>query len=542
MDNPGLSVVVLIVFFLLLPSCSGKQEVPAPVSGPNILVLVADDLGYSDPGCFGGEISTPNLDALAATGIRFSRFHTAPMCAPSRAMLLTGTDNHIAGMGRQNLAAPVFGYEGELTNRVVPIPALLRQAGYHTYMAGKWHLGAAEAANPHAKGFEHSFVLLEGVGNHYSGLGIFKESGRSHYTEDGQPASWPEGKYSTDLYTDKLISYINRHREDGKPFFAYAAYTAPHWPLQADSTSRKKYEGRYDEGYEVLRQRRLQNLQKAGMIPEDAALPPLHPLVQPWDSLSDDQQATESRKMELYAAMVDNLDANIGRLLDYLKETGQYGNTLIIFMSDNGAAGEDYYNEASIRPYLNPYYSNEYENMGSESSLVSYGPPWAEAGSAAFRYYKEYTTNGGIITPMILSGPGVSRKNTIHHGFVTVMDLAPTIYQSAGVSYPEKWEGDRLYPLRGTSLLPFATGQDSVVHPSDYGFGMEHAGYAMYRKGSWKITNSVRPFEEENFELFNLEVDPGESRNLREEAPDKYRELLTEWRRYASETGVQLPR
>lgn len=537
-----MSVMVFIVFFLLLPSCSGKQEVPAPVSGPNILVLVADDLGYSDLGCFGGEISTPNLDALAAAGIRFSRFHTAPMCAPSRAMLLTGTDNHIAGMGRQNLAAPIFGYEGELTNRVVPIPALLRQAGYHTYMAGKWHLGGAEAANPHAKGFEHSFVLLEGVGNHYSGLGIFKESGRSHYTEDGQPASWPEGQYSTDLYTDKLISYINRHREDGKPFFAYAAYTAPHWPLQADSASRKKYEGRYDEGYEVLRQRRLQNLQKAGMIPEDVTLPPLHPLVTPWDSLSAGQQATESRKMELYAAMVDNLDENIGRLLNYLKETGQYGNTLIIFMSDNGAAGEDYYSEASIRPYLNPYYSNEYENMGSESSLVSYGPPWAEAGSAAFRYYKEYTTNGGIIAPMIMSGPRVSRKNTIHHGLVTVIDLAPTIYQSAGVSYPEKWEGNRLYPLTGTSLLPFASGQDDIVHPPDYGFGMEHSGYAMYRKGSWKITNSVRPFEEENFELFNLEVDPGESRNLREEAPDKYRELLTEWRRYATETGVQLPR
>jgi len=198
--------------------------------------------------------------------------------------------------------------------------------------------------------------------------------------------------------------------------------------------------------------------------------------------------------MELYAAMVDNLDENIGRLLNYLKETGQYGNTLIIFMSDNGAAGEDYYSEASIRPYLNPYYSNEYENMGSESSLVSYGPPWAEAGSAAFRYYKEYTTNGGIIAPMILSGPGVSRKNTIHHGLVTVMDLAPTIYQSAGVSYPEKWEGNRLYPLTGTSLLPFASGQDGIVHPPDYGFGMEHSGYAMYRKGSWKITNSVRPF------------------------------------------------
>lgn len=534
--------MVFIVFFFLLPSCSGKPEASLPSSGPNILVLVADDLGYSDAGCFGGEISTPNLDALAAGGIRFSRFHTAPMCAPSRAMLLSGTDNHIAGMGRQNLVAPVFGYEGELTNRVVPIPALLRQAGYHTYIAGKWHLGGSAAANPHAKGFEHSFVLLEGVGNHYSGLGIFKESGQSHYTEDGNPVSWPEGKYSTDLYTDKLISYISRHKEDSKPFFAYAAYTAPHWPLQADSAYLKKYEGRYNEGYEILRERRLKNLQGLGIVQAGAVLPPLHPLVQPWDSLTAEQQARESRKMELYAAMVDNLDENIGRLLNYLKETGQYENTLIIFMSDNGAAGEDYYNEASIRPYLNPRYSNEFENMGNESSLVSYGAPWAEAGSAVFRYYKEYTTNGGIIAPMILSGPGVLGKNDIYHGVVTVMDLAPTIYQSAGISYPEEWEGNRLYPLAGKSLLPFASGRDSAVHATDYGFGMEHSGYAMYRKGFWKITNSVRPFEEQNFELYNLEVDPGESRNMKEEEPEKYRELLREWRRYAAETRLQLPR
>ena len=537
-----LSIKACVAVLFLILSCSGTPTAVPASSGPNILILVADDLGYSDLGAYGGEISTPNLDTLASLGIRFSRFHTAPMCAPSRAMLLSGTDNHIAGMGRQNVSAPVFGYEGRLTDRVVSIPALLRKAGYHTYMAGKWHLGGSAEANPHAKGFEHSFVLLEGVGNHYNDRGIFKDHGQSNYTEDGKVATWPEGQYSTDLYTDKLISYINRYREDKKPFFAYAAYTSPHWPLQVDSIYWKKYKGLYNEGYEVLREKRFKSLKTAGMIPRQSVLPAVHPLVQPWSSLNTEQKAIEVRKMELYAGMVDNLDENIGRLLNYLKEIGEYENTLIIFMSDNGAAGEDYYNEESIQPHLNPYYNNEYESMGNEASLVSYGPPWAEACSAPFRYFKEYTTNGGILAPMILSGPMVSRQNTVHHGPVTVMDLAPTIYNATGISYPGQWEGHSLYPLQGVSLIPFASGRDSVVHPPDYGFGMEHSGYTMYRKGQWKINNSIRPFEEKNFELYHLDTDPGESNNLRKQAPEKYEELLEEWRSFAGETRLQLPR
>ncbi len=527
----------------LLPwavACTDTAALPAPKSQPNILLLVADDLGYTDLGCFGGDIATPNLDSLAYNGIRFSNFHTAPMCAPTRAMLLSGTYSHIAGMGRQNLELDVFGYEGYLTNRIVPLPALLKKAGYHTLMAGKWHLGSRPGQNAPAKGFDQSFVLMEGVGNHYNGKGIFK-GGPSNYQEDGKAVPWPEGKYSTDLYTDRLIAFLEQSRESGKPFFAYAAYTSPHWPLQVDSLYWGKYRGRYDKGYEVLRAERLERLKLSGLVPENARLPEYFPGVIPWADLSAEEKKKEARKMELYAGMLDNLDVNIGRILDYLRETGQAENTIIVFMSDNGAAGEDYYNTEEIRPYINLNYSNEYDNMGKAASLVSYGPAWAEAGSAPFRYFKEYTTNGGILAPLIISGPLVNRKNAIYEGPVTVMDLAPTFYEMAGTAYPAEWEGKPVYPLQGASLLPFVSGQAESVHPEDFGFGMEHYGFTMYRKGSWKITTGARPFSESTFELFNLKEDLAETRDLSRENPAKYSELIREWRNYSREARIQLP-
>ncbi len=535
-----LRLTLLFVFGLI--SCVGSQKKPLDAPRPNILVLVADDLGYSDLGCFGGEIKTPNIDSLASNGILFSRFHTAPMCAPSRAMLLTGNDNHIAGVGRQALQVNVFGYEGQITNRVAAIPALLRDYGYHTYMAGKWHLGMSPEANPQQLGFEHSFALLEGVGNHFNSQGIFGEGSRSHYTEDGEIAQWPDGRFSTDVYTDKLLAFIDANKEDQQPFFAYAAYTAPHWPLQVEEKYAKKYEGQYDAGYEHLRAFRFAQLKKTGLIPEEAVLPPLHPSIRPWDTLTEEEKKKESRKMELYSGMVDNLDANVGRIIEHLKKIGAYENTLIFFISDNGAAGEDYYGDTQIRPYINPYFNDAYENMGAPESFISYGPPWAEASSTAFRYFKEYTTEGGIMTPMIVSGSLVKETQTVNDAFVSIMDLAPTIYELSGVTYPKKWQGNQLYPLRGSSLLPIISGTASTIHPNSYVFALEHAGYTMLQKGQWKITNSIRPFSEANFELFDLSKDLGENHDLKNSAPEKYQELIREWHQFSKDVRLQLPR
>ena len=484
---PNKSRLISNFIFLTLTigvvSCNEGPKQIIDDSRPNILLIVADDLGYSDLGCFGGEIETPNIDSLAERGIRFSRFHTAPMCAPTRAMLLTGNDNHIAGVGRQNLSASVFGYEGHITNRVVTTPTLLRKNGYETFMAGKWHLGHNPEHNPQSKGFEHSYVLLEGVGNHYNGIGIFKDSPGSNYIDDGKPIAWKDGAYSTDVYTDKLIEYMSQNKTDHRPFFAYAAYTSPHWPLQVDEKYSSKYKGRYDQGYDILKRQRFESLKKLGLIPNNAVMPLNAPSVRPWGSLSEKEKLKESRKMEIYAGMVDNLDVNVGRLIQHLKDIDEYENTLIIFISDNGAAGEDYYNSKETGSFINDYYNNDYEIMGQENSLVSYGPPWAEAGSSPFRFYKEFTSNGGIIAPLIMAGPIVEYRNEVSDSFLTVMDIAPTILEVANTNYPNQFNGNTIYPIKGTSLLSFTKGETDTIHSKDYVFGLEHTGLTMLRKG-----------------------------------------------------------
>lgn len=527
---------VLLASTIMLSCTKQEKEI---TKKPNIVLIVADDLGFGDIGCYGGDIKTPNIDKLSHRGIKFSSFHTAPMCAPTRAMLLSGNDNHIAGMGSQGNVTDVFGYEGRLTNRIVTIPALLKQSGYHTYMAGKWHLGKTPESNPHQKGFEHSFVLLEGAGNHYNNRSALYNK-LSSYTEDGNPTSWTEGNYSTDFYTDKLIEYIDSDKRDNKPFFAFAAYTSPHWPLQVDKKYWKKYKGLYDDGYEKLRERRLISLKKAGIIPKNAISPPSHVRVMPWDSLSKQEQRKEARKMELYAGMVDNLDHNIGRLMKHLKDIGEYKNTLFVFMSDNGAANRDFINDDRFTN-LKEYYNDDFDNMGNANSYISYGPQWAEAGSSPFRYYKDFATEGGTNTTMIICGPNVNRKNEIHHGFTSLLDLAPTFYEMANVSYPKAYQGNKVYPLKGNSLIPFVSGKSNEIHDSTYVFALEHYGNAMLRKGNWKITNFTRPFKIDNFALYNLSNDIGEQINLKELEKEKYAELLNEWIKFSDEVKIQTP-
>lgn len=537
--NYQIRPIIFNAFFgILLFSC--KQEI-SPPKPPNILLIVADDLGYADLGSFGGDIDTPNLDELANQGIRFSRFHSSPLCATSRAMFLTGNNNHIAGMGIQGRREGVEGYEGYLSERIITIPQLLQTKGYHTYMAGKWHLGPEPEHHPGNKGFEKFFITPQGGANHYNNSGILPQAPISKYYENGNESEWPEGAYSTDFYTDKLIEYIGSNAEDGKPFFTFAAYTSPHWPLQVDEKYWKKYEGRYDAGYEELKRQRFESLKKAGMIPKDALMPPSHPSVKAWDSLSPEEQKMEVRKMELYAGMVDNLDFNIGRLIQYLKKIGEYENTLIVFMSDNGAAAEDFYYEDGFKELIRENHTDAYEAMGKPNSFISYGPQWAEAGSSPFKYYKGFTTEGGMIVPMIMSGPGVENKGSINDSFLTLLDLAPTFYELADADYPEEWNGKVVKPLLGASLLPVLTGEKQAIHAEDYVFGMEHNGYAMLRKGNWKLLITIRPFELKNFELYNLQTDLSEQQDLKETKPEKYQELLLEWDKFSKQVGIVTP-
>ena len=507
---------------------------------PNILLIVADDLGYADLGAYGSDIQTPNIDGLAARGMLLTQFHTAPSCAPTRAMLLSGNNNHVAGMARQGQSglagAPVAGYEASLSARIIPFPRLLQDAGYNTYTVGKWHLGSELQTSPHAAGFSRAFNLLEGAGTHFDAIGFFE--GGSSYRADQELVEYPVGRYSTALYTDRLIEFIDADKHDGKPFFAFAAYTSPHWPLQVPDEYLDLYAGYYDDGYDALRERRFESLKKAGIIPRASTLPPRNDAITPWDTLVPEQQRRESRKMELYAAMVDNLDDHVGRLLDYLKANNLYDNTLVVFMSDNGAAGEDFYNRGEYSEYLQAHFDNAYDKMGTAESFVSYDEEWAEAGSAPFQRRKTYTREGGIVAPLVIAGPGVSAQGVIDSSYVTVMDLAPTFIELAKAHYPD--DGS-VRPMLGASITGFLAGKVNRVHAEDYVTTLYHDGRAYLRQGDWKISNLEPPFDESAFELFNLALDPGEATNLAGAKPAKLAELIELWRSQRRQLGIILP-
>ena len=523
----------LLLAWILISSFHSDNKSRLPqTKRPNILLIVADDLGYTDLGCFGGDIKTPNIDLLAAKGLLFNHFHTAPLCAPTRAMILSGNNNHVAGMGcmfptKGTARDGKAGYEHHLSERIVSVAQLLKDAGYQTFMAGKWHLGFEKPYIPYAKGFEKSFALLDGGATHFNNNAIF-ENKPPQYRLDSATVQFPEGKFSTDVYTEKMIGFIENAQKD-KPFFAYLTYTAPHWPLQVPDAWVDKYKGKYNMGYDLLREMRFNKGKAKGIIPANSKLPPRENSIKAWKQLTAEEKKIESRKMELYAAMVENLDEHIGQVIQYLKKSNQLDNTLIVFMSDNGAAAEDFYNSDEFGPFLRQHYDNSYENMGKPSSFVSYGPQWAQVGAAPFKLFKFYPTEGGINTPLIISGTLVKRNPGIQNAFISVMDLAPTFLEIAGARYPEMYNNNKLYPMLGESFLSFIEGKSKTIHDNNYVYCLEHYGGCLLIKGNWKITNISNPFKESSFALYNLAEDWGESKDLSKSNPEKFKEMMNEW-------------
>jgi arylsulfatase len=510
---------------------------------PNIVMIIADDLGYADIGIHGSIIRTPNIDALADEGLLFTQFHASPLCATTRAMLLSGNNNHVAGLANQGLfPGPVIpglaGYENQMAlDRVATLPKLLTQAGYRTYMAGKWHMGESLDASPYAAGYQRSFALKFGAGSHFRGTGVRKTSYKKYF-EDNTHADWPEGAYSTEFYTDKLISYLEQDNDSDTPFFMVAAYTSPHWPLQVPDEDLDLYEGEFLMGYDELREINFENLKKANIIPESSTLPPRNPNIKPFDGLSEKDQYRESRKMQIYAAMVENMDRHIGRLLDYLRDNDLYDNTIIVFMGDNGAAPEDLYHRGPpfITGYIQANYEESTERMGKIRNFVSYGPQWAEAGSAPYLMHKGYPSQGGIVAPMIIRGPGIGRKGEYTDQYFTVMDFMPTYLDMLDIDYPE----DKV-PMMGETALDFLAGDTDRVHDDDYVTIFNHTQRSFLRQGDWKLMTYERPFDERNFKLFNLADDPGETTDLSNRYQEKYTELLSLWRTERKRVGIILP-
>jgi len=523
------------------------------VTRPNFLVIVADDLGFSDIGAFGGEINTPNLDRLAYAGIRFTDFHSAPACSPTRSMLLTGTDHHIAGIGTMGeVMLPGFkgapGYEGYLNDRVVALPELLRDAGYLTLMSGKWHLGNTIDRSPWARGFERSFALLPGGASHYGGSRAVVSLGApALYTEDDQFVTVGDDFYSSDSYTDTLLRYLReRPEDDERPFFAYLPFQAPHWPLQAPADLIARYRGRYDAGPDALREERLATLKRLGLCPDDVVP---HPVVSDgtpeWDDMTDEDRAISARSMEVYAAMVDRMDWNIGRVIDHLTETGELDNTVVIFMSDNGAEGAIV--EAipilgdQIAAQIEQHCDHSLDNLGAPDTFIWYGPRWAQAATAPSRLYKAFTTEGGIRVVGFVTWPGFDRQDQIGDAFATVMDIAPTLLELAGVTHPGTvYRGREVASMRGESLVPYLSGADEAVHDDTTDTGWELFGRRAIRQGDWKALYLPQPYGPGTWQLYDLSVDPGEINDLAAERPDKLAELLRLWDRYVEDTGVIL--
>jgi arylsulfatase A-like enzyme len=531
--------LLLFLFVFVLQSLIAQNKTD---SRPNILLIVADDLGYADLGCYGGEIKTPNIDALATQGVRFTHFHTAPLCAPTRSMILSGNDNHVAGMGSMfsvegTPRAGKPGYEGHLTERIVTVSQLLKDAGYQTLMAGKWHLGFEDENIPYAKGFEKSFALLNGGADHFDSNRIFFDE-PAEFRENNQVVYFPEKGYSSDVYTDKMIGFIkNAQRE--KPFFAYLTYTCPHWPLQVPSDYINLYKGKYDMGYDSLRVIRFNRQKELGILPASAQIRPRNPALRKWASLTAEEQKIESRKMEIYAAMVENLDDHVGKIIQFLKDSNLINNTVIVFMSDNGAAGEDIYKrQDAVGKYLREHYNNSYENMGSRTSFVAYGPGWAQAGAAPFKLYKSYSTEGGVVTPMFISGNFINRKLGIDSSFINVMDLAPSFLELANQSYPVSYNDKKIVPMLGVSFIPYLKGVTKKIHENEYVYGLEHDGNCLLIKGKWKITNISRPFDENAFSLYDLSNDVAETNDVSKLYPEKYAEMVMEWGKFKKKVGV----
>lgn len=518
-----------------------------PARRPNILLIVVDDMGYSDVQPFGGEIRTPNIQRLADEGLRLRNFHVSSLCAPTRSMLLSGCDNHQAGLGTMppmhstnQYGQP--GYEGPLNKRVMTIAEVLKDAGYRTYMAGKWHLGAIDGYRPEDRGFDRVFSFLGGGASHFSDSRPLAASETPHtrYDEDGRDVTeeLPEDFFSSDFYTEKMMTYL-RSQEDDAPFFGYLAFTAPHDPLQVPDDWLDKYQGAYGEGYDAVRKRRHRRMQELGLIPEDLEINPGSGLFPSWDDLSDQERAEQARKMEIYAAMIENIDWNIGRVFDLLRQQGKYDDTLVIFISDNGANPKEPHFYAPNTPEsIAREYDNSLENMGRKGSFVSIGGAWAEVADTPLSYFKTTTYEGGTQVPLIVQGPGIVKTGIDTTQLLHAADVLPTILDFTGATRPDEYRGRKLEPIYGRSWAPYLTGATSapVRGPFDV-LGFEMMECRAILKGEWKLLFMAPPYGENEWHLFNLRDDPRELHNIAGEHPEKFEELKAEWDAYALAVG-----
>jgi arylsulfatase A-like enzyme len=504
-------------------SCTrGKYE--ENLKKPNVIVILADDMGYSDIGCYGGEIPTPNIDYLAENGVRFTQFYNTARCCPTRASLLTGLHPHQTGIG--NMADNPYdpnlqnwgtqGYIGYLNNNCLTIGEVLNENGYHTYICGKWHLGLHQKDRwPLQRGFEKFYGILSGASSY------FKPQGVRCLTYQNENLSAPvQPYYTTDTFTDSAIVFI-RQKKDDNPFFLYLAFTAPHWPLHAKNEDIEKFRGRYMVGWDEIRKQRLKKQKELGIFPPDQKLSSRDERVRPWDEVDPIQKIESDYRMATYAAQIYCMDYNIGKLTSYLHESNQLDNTLIIFLSDNGACAEPYkeFGGGNVSQI----------NVPEEEGAVSIGIGWANACNTPLKKYKTMTHEGGISTPFIAFWPNniIEQAGEITNSKAYLIDLMPTILDATGVAYPEKFEGNKITPIEGKSLVPVFENGHGIEHEFLY---WEHIDNCAVRKGDWK---AVKKIDDKYWQLFDLGKDRIEEVNLAHQFPEIVKELNDQWYKWA---------
>lgn len=514
---------------------------------PNIILILNDDMGFSDIGCYGGEVQTPTLDGLAANGLRYTQFYNTARCCPSRASLLTGLYPQQADVGDMVSDDEIDGYRGDLNPNTFTIAEALKTGGYSTYMSGKWHVAnnvrqdGPKHSWPNQRGFDDFYGIITGAANYYQPRTL---------TRNNEPIE-PDGDdyYFTDAISEEAVRQIREHvaNKQKTPFFQYVAYTAPHWPLHAHEEDIAKYKGRFDAGWDRLREERLERMVEMGIIHENWKLSDRDPDVGPWNQ--QEHQEWEARRMEVYAAQIDRMDQGIGRIVDFLKQTGQFDNTIIVFLADNGGCAEELGggSESWVKrlvqraPYVGTLETRDGRPVrfgntpdiipGGEDTYCSYGLPWANVSNTPFRFYKRWIHEGGISTPFIVHWPnGVAAKGELRHQPAQLPDVMATFLDVAGVNYPETCDGKEIKPLEGVSMAPTFTNQP---HERDVLY-WEHQGNRGVRKGNWKLVAECN----KDWELHDMVEDRSELRDLSTEHPEIIEELQDLYFAWEKRCGV----
>jgi arylsulfatase/uncharacterized sulfatase len=540
-------VLLLIVGISTANSLLAQQSTNGGAARPNIVLILADDLGYTDISPFGSEIRTPNIARLAAEGISFTNYHTAGSCAPARAMLLTGVDSHRNGVPNIPEALPpeqsaYENYQGVLGDGVVTLANLLQDAGYHTYMTGKWHLGHTPQLLPSARGFDRTIAMADTGADNWEQRTYLPIYDRANWYADGEEHTLPDDFYSSEYFIDKTIEFIDSNAEDDTPFFAYIPFQAVHMPVQAPREFSDKYTGVYDQGWTVMRERRRVAAEAAGVIPAGAEAV-VTPGTLIWDSLTAEQQRHHARRMEVYAGMVDAMDMHIGRLMDYLESIGEYEDTIFIFTSDNGAEGSGLISPTGtsvLDEWFNDVgYSADYETLGERGSFNAIGPSNASIAASPLAYYKFHASEGGLRVPLVISGPGINYQGTMTDEFVFVTDLTPTILELVDVNnHDGNWDGKEVEPIIGSGFSRFLAGNSVQIHHASEAIGYELGGNSALFKGDYKIVINPAGQNETEWHLFNIKSDPGETKDLATDQADLLAEMLADYEAYVEANNV----